>query len=76
MRDILFIICYRLTKQFLTTLNCMKRLARKPVFAEIEKRCLSLTVNCDFPSLFKSLWSSFSRKNYDIFRDVKGNKTV
>lgn len=47
-----------------------EKIGKETCICEIEKRCLSLTVNCDFPSLFKSFVEQFFRKNYDIFREL------
>ena len=47
-----------------------EKIDKEICICEIEKRCLSLTVNCDFPSLFKSFVESFFKKNYDIFREL------
>ena len=47
-----------------------EKIDKETCIYEIEKRCLSLTVNCDFPSLFKSFVEQFFRKNYDIFQEL------
>ena len=47
-----------------------EKIDKEICICEIEKRCLSLTVNCDFPSLFKSFVELFFKKNYDIFREL------
>lgn len=47
-----------------------EKIDKETCICEIEKRCLTLTVNCDFPSLFKSFVEQFFRKNYDIFREL------
>lgn len=47
-----------------------EKIDKEICISEIEKRCLSLTVNCDFPSLFKSFVELFFKKNYDIFREL------
>ena len=47
-----------------------EKIDREICICEIEKRCLSLTVNCDFPPLFKSFVELFFKKNYDIFREL------
>ena len=47
-----------------------EKIDREICINEIEKRCLSVPVNCDYPALFKKFVHHFFNKNYNIFREL------